>query len=110
MKKLFAVFAMGFVLMFAYGCASTETINKRLTALEDKVGQLEQAQKAGMPSLEADVKKADDAAARAEAAARKADEAVAKAEGAATRAEAAEKAAVTAEKKSAKEFELMKKK
>jgi hypothetical protein len=110
MKKLFAVFAMGFVLMFAYGCASTEAINSRITALEDKVGKLEQAQKAGTPSLDADVKKADDAAARAEAAATKADEAVAKAEGAATKAEAAEKAAVAAEKKGSKEFELMKKK
>jgi outer membrane murein-binding lipoprotein Lpp len=110
MKKLFAVFAIGFVLLFAYGCASTEAISSRVTALEDKVGQLEQAQKAGMPSLEADVKKADDAAARAEAAARKADEAAVKAEGAATRAEAAEKAAVAAEKKGAKAFELMQKK
>ncbi len=110
MKKFVVVPAMGFVLMLAYGCASTEAINSRITALEDRMGKLEQAQKAGMPSLEADVKKADDAAARAEAAALKADQAATRAEGAATRAEAAEKAAVAAEKKGAKEFELMKKK
>jgi hypothetical protein len=110
MKKLFAVFAMGFVLLFAYGCASTETINSRISALEDRVGKLEQAQKAGTPSLEADVKKADEAAVRAEAAAKKAEEAVAKAEAAEKAAAGAEKKAETAAQKAAKEFELMQKK
>ncbi len=98
-KRLLALSAVGIVLLFAYGCASTSSVS----ALEERVGKLEQAQKAGTPSLEADVKKADDAAVRAEAAAQKAEDAAGKAE-------AAEKKAETAAQKAGKEFELMQKK
>jgi hypothetical protein len=110
MKRLMALFAVSMVLMFAYGCASTEAINSRITALEDRVGKLEQAQKADTASLEADVKKANDAAFRAEAAAKKAEDAAVKAEAAEKAAVGAEQKAETAAKKSAKGFELMQKK
>lgn len=110
MKRLLAVSAFGIVLLFAYGCASTKAVESRISALEDRVGKLEQAQKAGTTSLEADVKKADDAAVRAEAAAKKAEEAAGKAETAEKAAAGAEKNAETAAQKAAKGFELMQKK
>jgi len=110
MKRLMGVFAVGVVLLFAYGCASTEALNSRITALEDRVGKLEQTQKADMTSLEADVKKASDAAFRSEAAAKKAEDAMVKAEAAEKAAVGAEQKAETAAKKSAKGFELMQKK
>ena len=110
MKRLMASFAVGIVLLFAYGCASTETLNSRITALEDRVGKIEQAQKVEAPSLEADVKKSNDAAVRAEAAAKKAEEAVTKAEAAEKAAVSAEQKAETAAKKTTKGFELMQKK
>ena len=110
MKRRMGVFAIGIVLLFAYGCASTEALNSRVAELENRVGKLEQAQKAGMPSLEADVKKADDAAARADAAAKKAEESEAKAAAAAKTASDAGQKAETAAKKTTKEFELMQKK
>lgn len=110
MSKRMVVFAAGIVLLFTYGCASTEALNSRVADLENRIGKLEQAQKAEVPSLEADVKKADDAAARADAAAKKAEEAEAKAEAAAKTASGAEQKAETAAKKTTKEFELMQKK
>jgi hypothetical protein len=109
MKGRLSVAAVGFILLFTYGCASTDALNSRISALEDRVGKLE---KAGTPSpsLEAQVNKANEAAARAEAAATKAEEAAVKSEAAQKAAASAEKKAETAEKKSAKEFELMQKK
>lgn len=99
-----------FFIMAAYGCVSTKELNSRVTPLEDRISNLEQAQKAGTVSLDADVKKAEDAAARAEAAANKADDSAVKAEAAANKAVSAADKAETAERKSAKQFELMQKK
>ncbi len=109
MRTSFVVPAIA-ALLFTYGCASTEAINSRITALEDRVGKLEQAQTASTAALEGDVKKANDAALRAEAAATKADAAATKAEAAATAAAASETKSETAAKKAAKGFELMQKK
>lgn len=99
-----------FFVVAAYGCATTTDVNTRVAPLEDRINKLEQAQKAGTVSLDADVKKAEDAAARAEAAATKADDSAVKAEAAANKAVSAADKAETAEKKSAKQFELMQKK
>lgn len=110
MKKLMAVFAVSMLLLFAYGCASTDALKARMTELEDRVGKLEQTQKADTTSLEADVKKANDDAVRAESAAKKAEDAAVKAEAAEKAAVDAEQKAETAAKKSTKGFELMQKK
>jgi len=100
-----------FFIFAAYGCGvSTSDLNSRLTPLEDRISKLEEAQKAGTVSVDADVKKAEDAAARAEAAAKKADESAVKAETAANTATSAQQKAETAEKKAEKQFELMQKK
>jgi len=108
--KFLTVLAPVFFIIAAYGCVSTTDLNTRVTPLEERMGRLEQAQKAGSVSLDADVKKAEDAAARAEAAATKADDSAVKAEAAANKAMSAADKAETAEKKSAKQFELMQKK
>jgi peptidoglycan hydrolase CwlO-like protein len=100
-----------FFIFAAYGCGvSTSDLNSRLSPLEDRISKLEEAQKAGAASLDSDVKKAEDAAARSEAAAKKADESAVKAEAAANAAVSAQQKAETAEKKSEKQFELMQKK
>ena len=110
MKKHWAVFVAGFVLMSFYGCASTDALNSRITALEDRVGKLEQAQKADTASLENNLKKVNDAADRADAAAKKAEEAAIKSESAGKAAEGAQEKAQAAAQKSEKAFELMQKK
>lgn len=99
-----------FFIVAAYGCVTTKDLNARVAPLEDRIDKLEQAQKAGSVSLDADVKKAEDAAARAETAAKKADDSAVKAEAAEKAAVSAAEKAETAEKKSAKQFELMQKK
>ncbi len=123
MKKLVTVFAAGFILTLGFGCATKEYVDSRYSPLEERIGKLEKAA-ASAPSVESQIKKADDAAMRAEAAAKKAEEAEAKAgqaqtkaEQAEAKAEAAEKAAMDSEKKaetaaqkSGKHFELMQKK
>ncbi len=106
MRRGLTVSAVGIMFLLASGCASTEALNSRISALEDRVGKLEKA----TPSLEAQAAKANDAAVRAEAAAKKAEEAAVKSEAAEKAAAGAEKKAETAEKKTTKEFELMQKK
>ncbi len=116
MKKLLTVFAACFILTLCFGCATKEYVDSRYSPLEERITKLEKAS-ATAPSLEGQIKKADDAAMRAEAAAKKAEEAQTKAEQAESKAEAAEKAAMDSEKKaetaaqkSGKHFELMQKK
>ncbi len=107
MKRCISVVAAVFILSLGYGCATKEYVNSRVDPLDARVSKLE---KAGTASLDADLKKAQDAAARAEEAAKRAEEAVKQAEAAQEKAAAAEKKAETAAQKSAKEFELMQKK
>ncbi len=109
-KKFLTAFVTVFFIIGAYGCVSTKELNARLAPLEDRVSKLEQAQQAGTVSLDADVKKAEDAAARAETAAKRSEDAAVKAESSQKAAETAEKNAETAEKKAEKEFQLMQKK
>jgi nucleoid-associated protein YgaU len=109
-KMLLTALVPIFFIIAAYGCVSTKELNARVAPLEDRIDKLEQAQKAGTVSLDADVKKAEDAAARAEAAAKKADDSAVKAEAAANTAVSAQQKAEAAEKKSEKQFELMQKK
>jgi len=108
--KLLTALVPIFFIIAAYGCVSTTDLNTRVTPLEDRISNLEQAQKAGSVSLDADVKKAEDAAARAEAAAKKAEEAAVKADSSERAAVNAAKQAEVSEKKAAKAFELMQKK
>jgi len=108
-KSLTALVPIFFIIA-AFGCVSTKELNARVAPLEDRIDKLEQAQKAGAVSLDSDVKKSEDAAARAENAAKKADESAVKAESAANAAMSAQQKAETAEKKAEKQFELMQKK
>lgn len=108
--KFLTVLVPVFFIIASYGCVSTTDLNTRVTPLEERMGKLEQAQKAGSVSLDADVKKVEDAAARAESAAKKAEESAVKAEAAEKAAVSAADKAETAERKSAKQFELMQKK
>jgi Asp-tRNA(Asn)/Glu-tRNA(Gln) amidotransferase C subunit len=110
MKKHWAVLVAAFVLTSLYGCASTDALNSRITALEDRVGKLEQVQKVDTASLENDLKKVNDAADRADAAAKKAEDAAIKSESAEKAASGAQEKAQAAAQKSEKIFELIQKK
>lgn len=110
MKKLIATVVAGTALMATIGCVSTKDFNARMSSLEDRVGMLEQAQKARTGANEADMKKIEDAANHANDAAIQAEAAAKKAEEYAEKSATAEKAASGSEKKAAKEFELMQKK
>jgi len=85
MRKTVLIIVVGIALLFAYAFWRMEALNSRVSRLDDQVGNLVKA----APSYEAAVNQARDAAARAESAAAN---------------------AMTAEKRSAKEFELMQKK